>query len=311
MSDIIVLGSFMMDLVTKTERLPQNGETLVGQSFIQNPGGKGANQAATIAKLGRPVTFIGMVGKDDFGMEARKVLTSLGVSTEYLQETEKASTGIGNVMVDKDGSNRIVIIPGANLNYSAEEFKKIKEKIRSAKLLVLQLEMDFKLTKLAINFAHECGVEILLNPAPARELPLDLLEKIDYLTPNETELGILTHQTIRTKTDALQSAKSLVNKGVKNVIVTLGEKGAIWIDQTGNSFGMKAFSVGVVDTVAAGDSFNGALACGITENLEKQDILKMANQVGALTVTKEGAIQALPTIEELEEFQQAINRIEV
>ncbi|MFB5314170.1 ribokinase [Enterococcus gallinarum] len=311
MNKIVVLGSFMMDLVTKVERLPKNGETLVGHSFTQNAGGKGANQAATIAKLGKPVTFAGMVGNDDFGLEAKKVLDSLGVSTDNLEVTNTSATGIGNVMVDKEGMNRIVIIPGANLVYSANEFERIKEIVRSSELLILQLEMDFELTKQAIDFAHGNGVKILLNPAPARTLSKDLLKKIDYLTPNETELGILTNQSIQTTEEAIQAARLLVEEGVKNVIVTLGENGAVWIDESGSITKMKAFSVDAVDTVAAGDSFNGALACGIIDDLDKEEILKTANQVGALTVTKAGAIQALPTIDELEEFRQAINRIEV
>ncbi|MBU5365499.1 ribokinase [Enterococcus devriesei] len=311
MSDIVVLGSFMMDLVTKTERLPENGETLVGTSFIQNAGGKGANQAATIAKLGKPVKFIGMVGNDDFGKEAKEVLISAGVQIGHLEETDLASTGIGNVMVGKDGSNRIIIIPGANLKYSAKEFETVKELIKAAKLLVMQLEMDFELTKLAINFAHENGVEILLNPAPARELPIELLSKVSYLTPNETELGIVTNRTISTTEEAVAAAQILVEKGVDNVIVTLGEKGAVWVDNGNNIVKMKALTVDAVDTVAAGDSFNGALACGIIDGLEKNDILKMANQVGALTVTKVGAIQALPTYEELYEFQQVMEATNV
>ncbi|GCF95485.1 ribokinase [Enterococcus florum] len=311
MSKIVVLGSFMMDLVTKVDRLPKNGETLVGLSFIQNSGGKGANQAAAIAKLGKPVIFAGMVGNDDFGLEARRVLDSIGVSTNNLKITKSSPTGIGNVMVDQNGMNRIVIIPGANLVYSSIEFESIKELVRSSKLLVLQLEMDFELTKGAIDFAHKNGVKILLNPAPARKLPKELLRKIDYLTPNETELGILTNQAIQTAEEAIKAAQSLVKEGVKNVIVTLGEKGAVWIDDSGDVTKMKAFSVDAVDTVAAGDSFNGALACGIIDDLDKEEILRTANQVGALTVTKTGAIQSLPTIEELEEFQHAINRIEV
>lgn len=306
MSDIVVLGSFMMDLVTKTERLPENGETLVGTSFIQNAGGKGANQAATIAKLGKPVKFIGMVGNDDFGNEAKEVLNEVGVQTDYLEKSDLASTGIGNVMVGKDGSNRIIIIPGANLKYSAKEFEKVKGLIKSAKLLVMQLEMDFKLTKIALDFAHKNGVETLLNPAPARELPMELLKKVNYLTPNETELGILTKQVISTTDDAIAAAQTLVEKGVDNVIVTLGENGAFWVDSNKNITKMKAFSVKAIDTVAAGDSFNGALACGIIDGLDKHEILKTANQVGALTVTKTGAIQALPTYEELYEFQQAL-----
>lgn len=311
MNKIVVLGSFMMDLVTKVDRLPQDGETLIGQSFIQNAGGKGANQAATIAKLGREVTFAGMVGNDDFGLEAKRVLDSLGVCTKNLEITKLAPTGIGNVMVDNDGMNRIVIIPGANLVYSAKEFNQIKDLVRSTELLVLQLEMDFELTEQVIDFAHKNRVRILLNPAPARKLSKEILMKIDYLTPNETELGILTNQSIQSTEEAIQAAKLLIKEGVKNVIVTLGENGAIWVDESGTTTKMKAFSVGAVDTVAAGDSFNGALACGIIDDLDKEEILRTANQVGALTVTKAGAIQALPTIEELEEFQQVIDRIEV
>lgn len=299
MARIVVLGSFMMDLLSKSTRLPSDGETLIGESFDKNAGGKGANQAATIAKLEEEVTFIGMVGEDDFGTEAKKVLSSVGVNTDYLLTTNQAATGVGCVWVDQKGMNRIIVIPGANLKFSMNDFDRVKSIILEAELLVLQLEMDLLLTKKVIEFAHENQIKILLNPAPAVLLEESILKKINYLTPNETELGILTNKKIDTRESVLQAVHQLIESGVENVIVTLGEKGSLWMDQNFQVIEKSAYKVNPIDTVAAGDSFNGALAYGLVNNMEKKEILELANKVGAFTVTKPGAIKSLPTKKEI------------
>ncbi|EOG03989.1 ribokinase [Enterococcus faecium] len=306
MSKIVVLGSFMMDLLAKTHRLPNDGETLIGDNFEKNAGGKGANQAATIAKLEEDVTFIGMVGRDEFGIEAKSALSNAGVNTEFLLTTNKSATGVGCVWVDRYGTNRIIVIPGANLEFSIDDFEKVKTIIIKAELLVLQLEMDLFLTKKVIEFAYVNGIKVLLNPAPAVPLEKSVLQKVNYLTPNETELEILTKRKIDTKEDIIKAARSLIELGVENIIVTLGEKGALWMDSNFQIIERSAFRVKPVDTVAAGDSFNGALAYGLVNNMEKEAILKLANTVGAFTVTKSGAIKSLPDKKELATLEQIL-----
>lgn len=305
MCEIFVLGSFMMDLVSRANRLPDSGETVIGNSFMTNAGGKGANQAATIAKLNESVTFAGAVGNDDFGKEAKTILDEVGVNTKFLKAKEGVATGVGCVSVDSAGNNRIIVVPGANLEFSKDDFNDISDQIEKAKLLMLQLEMDLEMTSSAIEFAYKKNVPILLNPAPAVQLSDQLLSKITYLTPNETELGLLTNRKIETTKDVFSAAKVLVEKGVKNVIVTLGDKGAIWVDQEMHTTESPSFKVEALDTVAAGDSFNGALAIGVLQKHSKEEILEFANKVGALTVTKQGAIQALPTKEDIAKYDES------
>lgn len=303
MTDIVVLGSFMMDLVARSKRLPDNGETIIGNSFEKNAGGKGANQAATIAKLGKNVSFIGMVGEDDFGKLAEKTLKDSGVNVDYLLKVKNTSTGVGSVWVDEStGNNRIIIIPGANLKFSKDNLYDIQEIIKSADLIVLQLEMNLEMTFEAIEIAYQLGIPVLLNPAPATNLPDEVYKKISYLTPNETELSILSEMKTDSIDDVKNAAQYLVEKGVQNVVVTLGEKGSIWISKSGECVFSKSKKVKAVDTVAAGDSFNGALAYGIVEDWPKEKILEFANTVGALTVTKTGAIKSLPTISDVQKF---------
>lgn len=303
MSEIVVLGSFMMDLVARANRLPNNGETLMGNVFLENPGGKGANQAAAIAKLDEQVSFIGMVGEDTFGEEAITVLHDLGVDINNVVKTPEARTGVGCVWVEESGNNRIIIIPGANLKYGEKELIKVKNTIEKAKLLVMQLEMDFDFTVQAIELAYSYGVPVLLNPAPARILPSEVLSKINYLTPNEKELELIVGEPLNSKEDIIQAAKSLIKKGVNNIIVTLGENGAVWVSEDEDVIEVDALRVKAIDTVAAGDSFNGALATAIVNKKSKKEALQFANKVGALTVTKIGAIQSLPTLVEVNNFK--------
>lgn len=300
---IVVLGSFMMDLVTKTSRMPELGETLMGESFHVNGGGKGANQAATIARLGEHVHFCGKVGNDAYGNEALKLLQNEQVNVDYLLVDQAQTTGIGNVMVDHEGNNKIVIIPGANLEYTIEEFSSIEMLIAKSKLLVLQLEMSYELTRHAIEFAYNHQIPILLNPAPARVLEDEILNRITYLTPNESELELISGIKIMEDYSNVEMIMKMIQqKGVKNVIVTLGERGAVWLDEDANFTYHPGYRVEATDTVAAGDSFNGALACGIVSGKNIETTLTLCNAVGALTVTKPGAIASLPSKAEVELF---------
>lgn len=298
---ILILGSFMMDLVVRTPKAPENGETIIGTSFSRFPGGKGANQAVAAARLGGNVTMAGKVGVDEFGDEALKTLNKEKVNTQFMLRDKEKSTGVGSIVLTENGDNRIIVVPGANQNYTFTDLKTIQGIIKNSKILVTQLEMAFEVTRQAISFAAANHVPVILNPAPAQQLDDELLKKVTYLTPNETEAQLLTGIKITTYEDAESAAKVLLEKGVKNVIITLADKGSLIANETGIRH-IKGYTVKAVDTVAAGDAFNGALAYGITNGKTLDESVKMANAVGALTVTKEGAIPSLPYLDEVLEF---------
>lgn len=298
---ILVIGSFMMDLVVRTGRFPQNGETVIGSNFSKFPGGKGANQAVAAARLGADVTMAGKVGSDPFGDEFIVTLKNEGINTENILCDSKYPTGVGSITLEESGNNRIVVVPGANLHYDLQELNRIKGLIQNAELLIVQLEMDLSMIEQAVAYASEVQVPVILNPAPAQKLSERLLEKVTYLTPNETEVEILTGIKILTLEDAEIAGKVLLDKGVQNVVITLAEKGSLIVNKN-DIIHIPSYKVQPVDTVAAGDAFNGALAVGIVNKKPLQEAVEFANAVGALAVTREGAIPSLPNKAEVENF---------
>jgi ribokinase len=294
----------MMDLVVRAKRAPSAGETVVGSSFSRFPGGKGANQAVAAARLGGEVTMVGKLGSDDFGREMLRTLEAEGIATDYISFDESASTGIGSIVLEEDGQNRIIVVPGANLRLLSDELDRYESAFRSARLLVMQLEMDLAMTGQAIDRAHRHGLPVLLNPAPAQPLSDELLRQVTYLTPNETEAGLLAGFPVHSIADAERAAMELHRRGVKHVIVTLADKGALIVDGDGTRH-VKGFPVSPVDTVAAGDSFNGALAVKLINGESLDEAVYFANAVGALTVTKEGAIPSLPHSRDVDRFMQS------
>lgn len=298
---ILVIGSFMMDLVVRTVRAPAVGETLIGTSFARFPGGKGANQAVAASRLGGSVIMAGMLGQDAFGDEMRAVMEQERIDTRNIRTESRYSTGIGSIVLEENGHNRIIVVPGANLRYTAQDVEHLEPVIREADMLVMQLEMDMAVVEKAAEIAERHGVPVILNPAPARPLSDELLRRVTYLTPNETEIGILTGRSNRSVDDCEEAAKALLEKGVRHVIVTLGEHGALVADHSG-VFRVPGYPVKAVDTVAAGDSFNGAIACQLVQGKPLPEAVRFANAVGALTVTREGAIPSLPTLGEVEQF---------
>lgn len=300
---ILVIGSFMMDLVVRTDRAPLAGETLIGESFGRFPGGKGANQAVAAARLGGEVIMAGKVGNDLFGDEFYSVLSENNVDTQYILKDDTASTGVGSIVVEKSGQNRIIVVPGANLNFTTDETDDLESVIREAALLVMQLEMDMSVVERAAELAARHDVPVILNPAPAQSLSDRLLSRVTYLTPNETELALLSGMEVKSIEDAKRAAQALLDRGVQNVIVTLAEKGALLCTPNGFQH-IEGFPVEPVDTVAAGDSFNGALAVQLVKGASLTEALRFANAVGALTVTKEGAIPSLPRLDEVNAFLQ-------
>ncbi len=298
---ILVIGSFMMDLVVRTSRAPENGETIIGERFGQFPGGKGANQAVAAARLGATVSMAGKLGKDDFGREFLTVLEQERVGSDYVRTDASCSTGIGSIVIDQTGQNRIIVVPGANMNFTVEEVDQLEEVIRASQTLILQLEMRMEVVERAAELAAKHGVPVILNPAPAQALSDSLLKHVTYLTPNETELELLTGVKANGAEEIWGAAKLLITRGVQHVIVTIGEKGAVICHANGFHH-VPGFPVSALDTVAAGDSFNGALAVELLRGASLPEAVHFANAVGALAVTKEGAIPSLPKRAEVDLF---------
>jgi ribokinase len=291
----------MMDLVVRTPRVPENGETIIGLDFHRFPGGKGANQAVAASRLGGRVAMAGKLGEDGFGDAFLSVLKEESINSDYILRDKETKTGIGSVTLDESGNNRIVVVPGANMRYTLDDLQEIEEVIAQSGILMLQLEMDLDVMREAVNLGFKHSVPVLLNPAPAQKLPDEMLAKVSYLTPNETEAKILSGIDVVDVDTAKQAANLLLAKGVQNVVLTLGERGALVASEGGTEY-VPGFSVQVVDTVAAGDAFNGALALAILRGKLLPEAARFANAVGALAVTKPGAIPSLPSRGEVDDF---------
>lgn len=298
---ILVVGSFMMDMVVRTPRVPEMGETIIGNSFSRVPGGKGANQAVAASRLQGDVVMAGKLGNDIFADEFLEILKNEGIDTQYVLRDSALPTGIGNVTVDETGNNRIIVVPGANLAYQPTDLNAIEDVIQKASVVMLQLEMHMATVEHAVDLAYKYGVPVILNPAPARALSDELLKKVTYLTPNKAEAEQLSDMKICDKKDVKRSADVLLRKGVKNVIITLEKDGAYFANASEERF-IPGFEVQPVDTVAAGDSFNGALAVAIVQGKDLKQAVGFANAVGALTVTHQGAIPSLPNLQDVERF---------
>ncbi len=306
---IAVVGSLNMDLVVHTQRLPKAGETVMGREFEQVPGGKGANQAAAIARLGVDVQMLGCIGTDAMGKLLKESLQKDGVDTEHIIETEKASTGVASILVEDSGSNLIAVAPGANYILSEKEVEERKRIIESADILLLQLETRMEVVESALELAKKAGKKTILNPAPAEKLSASILEKVDILTPNETELQTLTGRTADTPQQIAAAARVLIAGGVGKVLVTLGEKGCMYVTENEEEH-FEAYRVRSIDSTAAGDSFNGAFAACLDCGSTIKEAITFAMKVGAMTVTKKGAQSSLPYKKEVEEFEKWLEREE-
>jgi ribokinase len=296
---ITVIGSLNMDLVTYVTRLPQTGETIIGEDFRQMPGGKGANQADAIAKLGVPVRMLGGVGPDALG---EALLTSLhkdGVDISQIGRFADISTGMATITVDSAGHNCIVVTPGANYRFLPAQLQNRKAALGDSSIIVTQLEIPLETVKYALQAAQEVGKTTILNPAPAVELDDAILASVDILIPNETELELLSGASLHTETDIIAASRRLIDRGVQEVIVTLGEKGCMYVNSE-RSRSFQAYQVNAVDTTAAGDSFIGGLAVALSEGKTIEEAISFAMAVAALTVTKKGAQSSLPYRREVE-----------
>ncbi|GAP12461.1 ribokinase [Longilinea arvoryzae] len=293
---IIVVGSLNMDLVVRVARHPRLGETLLGGEFHTFPGGKGANQAVAAARLGAPVRMIGRVGRDDFGASLLSIAQSDGVDTTHVREDPGAASGVALITVSEDGQNTIVVAAGANGRLSAEDVYAAEAVFADAGAVVMQLEVPLTAVEAAARLGRKYGAATILNPAPAQPLSPELLAWIDYLVPNQPELRLLSGQT-----DLDAGIQTLLEQGVANLIVTLGDQGVRWASTARQGY-VPAFNVLAVDTTAAGDAFVGAFAAGLAEGRSVEESLRRGCAAGALTVTRAGAQPSLPTRAELEAF---------
>lgn len=296
----MVLGSVNMDLVVNVKDMPQVGETVMGHSFKEVPGGKGANQAIAMSRLGGQVSMIGKVGGDDLGKRLRENLKFEGVDLRHLKDEVTKPSGIALITVNEAGNNSIVVAPGANYCVATTDIDEATSAIGTADYFVTQLENPEETVSYGLAKAKEFGVYTILNPAPACELSTNTLEHVDLLTPNETELSFLTHIEMNSQEDIQRGAKILRTKGVKEVIVTLGEQG-IYYQGPEEEYFLPAIEVQVVDTTAAGDSFTGALAVALDQGKSMLEAIRLGLKVAAYTVTKEGATTSLPRLIDLRE----------
>jgi ribokinase len=298
MDKILVIGSSNTDMVIKTEKMPAPGETILGGTFLMNPGGKGANQAVAAARLGGKVTFITKRGNDLFGNQAVGLFMREGIDTQYIVKDKELPSGVALITVDAAGENSIVVAPGSNGNLLPEDISLKLLKTGKCAILLLQLEIPVKTVEYAVHKASEYGIKVILNPAPATNLPADLFKLIWLITPNETEAEMLTGIRVHDVPSADNAAESFMKKGVKNVIITLGSAGA-FIRSDKFTGMIPAIKVHAVDTTAAGDIFNGALAVAIAEGNNLEEAVLFANKAAAISVTRLGAQASAPYRKEI------------
>ncbi len=295
---IIVIGSCNTDMVIKSDRLPSPGETVIGGTFLMNAGGKGANQAVAAARQGGNVVFISKTGNDVFGKQSIELYKSEGINTDFIFSDPKLPSGVALIMVDAHGENCIAVASGANGSLIAADIEKAKAEIESADYVLMQLEIPIETVEYAAKMASAKGIPVILNPAPARTLSDQLLKCLYLVTPNETEAEILSGIKVYDWDSAQQAANVISTKGVDNVVITMGSKGA-FVKEKDQYHIVESTKVIAVDTTAAGDSFSGSLCVGLSEGKTILEAVKSAAKVAALTVTRMGAQSSIPYKNEL------------
>jgi ribokinase len=299
---IVVVGSINLDLVVGAERLPLSGETITGNSFATFHGGKGANQAVAAAKLGYPVAMVGNVGNDAFGAELRRGLESAGVDTENVRAVEKSS-GVALITTGRQGENNIVVVPGANGQLTPELLEKSAATMERAGILLAQLEVPLETIEYLAEFAERHNIPLMLDPAPARDLPARLLRRLSWITPNETEAKALLPADIEDQgAGPGRAAERFVALGVENVILKLGARGCLIAQRDMPELRVPAFSVAAIDTTAAGDAFNAGFAVALMRGVEIERCAVFASAVAAISVTRPGAQPSMPTAAEVDTF---------
>jgi ribokinase len=300
MSKILVVGSINMDMVVRTAHMPAPGETVLGWDFKTIPGGKGANQAVGISRLGGQVVMIGKLGRDEFGQTLRDTLHKEQIDVSHIRFSDDAPNGIALITLDGAGQNCIVVASGANMALTPEEVIESWQQIKPVDVVVTQLEIPVGCVMAAAKVAKEAGAKVILIPAPAQDLPDELLSRVDILVPNESELELLTAEKICHEQQAEAAARRMLEKGVGQVVLTLGSRGALVVEREKVAIKLSPYQVDVVDTTAAGDAFVAGLAFKVAEGAPLLDATNFGNAAGALAVTQLGAQPAMPTLKKVE-----------
>jgi ribokinase len=303
MKKILVVGSSNTDLIIKVPEIPRPGETLLGGAFQTFPGGKGANQAVAAARAGGEVVFIASVGDDDYGKAAVNGYKLDNINTEDIKVCKGIPSGIAMITISDKGENAITVASGANAELLKEDLDEAEEAFDEADYMLVQLETPLETVQKAVELCRDFDTRVILNPAPAAELPDEILALIDIITPNETEAERLTGVKVSGEQDAIKAAQVLHDRGVKTVIITMGSKGAFLSDRdSGTAKVIPGFKVTAVDTTAAGDVFNGQLAVALAEGSSMEEAVHLAHAAAALSVQKLGAQSSIPRREETDKY---------
>lgn len=290
---IIVVGSSNMDMVVKTDHIPVPGETVLSGSFFMNPGGKGANQAVAVARLGGEVVFLSKLGNDVFGKQFSQLFSDEGINTDFLLADDDLPSGVALITVDKAGENSIVVASGANAHLRSIDIREALQQIEDAGIVLMQLEIPMETVQFVTDFAYSKDIKVILNPAPAQPLPASLLEKLYILTPNRNEASMLSGVEVTDIESATRAAQVICSMGVKIVVVTMGSLGAVLYCDDEVTV-VPTEKVDTVDTTAAGDVFNGALAVALSEGKTMKDAVAFACEAAAISVTRMGAQASIP-----------------
>jgi ribokinase len=303
MNKVVIIGSINIDMVSRMQVFPAVGETVIGEEFSMVPGGKGANQALAMAKMGLEVTMLGKIGKDGFGQKALEQLVKNHVNVSNVEIEDSTFTGIASIQVNAEGSNTIVVIPGANNKVTSGLVRKHQEQIKNADAIILQLEIPLESVLEAIDIAHKSGLLVILNAAPARKLPKNIYKKVSVLIINDSEIQALSGYSTQTQDSLIQAAQFFINKGCKSVIFTLGASGAEYLTSKDMKLvHVPPYLIDPVDTVAAGDAFVGGFTFSYLRDGSLDKGVQWGNACGALACTKPGAQTSLPTLDEVLKF---------
>ncbi len=299
MSEISVLGIFVADISFSGPKIPSVGETILGSKYNVGPGGKGCNQAISIARLGGKVNFFSKIGKDEYGRLALETLKKNNIETKYIIQDKNLQTGVAGILVDRNsGKNAINVITGAPSTLTLEDLRDQINLVKKSKIFLTQLEIPLDVTLHCLKIAKENNVITILNPAPAIELSLEFFKYIDYFTPNETEAEFYTGIKITNEKEAKVASQKLLQLGIKKIVITLGEKGLFYSDGKEDIF-LKANPVKSLDTTGAGDAFNGGLAFGLSKNKSIKECLVLANKIAGVSTTRIGAGDAMPFFKDI------------
>ena len=304
MKSICVFGVFVTDLCFIGNSIPEKGQTILGNKHIVGPGGKGSNQAIAAARLGGKVNFITKIGKDQNAVMALSLYKEVGINTESIIQDDNHLTGVAGIMInEKTGENAINVVSGAAATLIKQDIDQNLEFIKKSEIFLTQLETPYEVTSYALNKAKETGSITIFNPAPASDIREDDFKFIDYFTPNETEASYYLNEKVESKVEIERAAKSFLEKGVKNIIITLGSKG-VYFANLDESYFIEAFKLKnkVLDTTGAGDAFNGAFAYALSKNQDNRDALTFANKVAGISTTRRGAASSMPTLNEVDKY---------